>query len=332
MHFDDFIGQQNVKDNLELLIQAAKLGREFPHIGLYGPAGSGKTTLAEIICEELNAEAIYINGSAVTSSVVFRGPIVKAVKKEGLQKRYIIIVDECHALPRKIQNTLLSVLEKPAILCTVVERKTPLPNGKVLMKGDILKERLPPNVSFIFCTTDKSKLSHAMESRLHPINLVDYSLEDKVEVVINKFHTNNVTLENSDYELVAKTAKNMRHLSKICDRMFDFAAGQSLTVMSHDNVQRVMDILGIDKFGCDAQDRKYLDYVKSRGPIALSNISRYLNVDDAEVKEKIEPFLIRNDWIEITSRGRVVTKIGLQQIYGQESNFEIDDIMEMFND
>lgn len=179
MDFGDYVGQQRVKENLELLINAALQGRKFPHIGLFGPAGSGKTMLSEIVAEALGAKLVYINGSAVTSSVVFRGPIARAVKESGGRQQYLIVVDECHAIPRKVQDGLLSVLEEPAVLCTVVEKRTQLPNGKCLEKGQILKEKLPNNVAFVFCTTDKAKLTDAMESRLHPLNLDEYSLPEK---------------------------------------------------------------------------------------------------------------------------------------------------------
>ena len=332
MDFADFIGQQNVKDNLELLINATLKGREFPHIGLYGPAGSGKTTLAEIICDALDAKLVYVNGSAVTSAVVFRGPIVRAMKESGKDKRYIIVVDECHALPKKVQNNLLSVLEKPAVLCTTVEKKTPLPNGRFLQKGQILKEKLPPNVSFIFATTDKAKLTDAMESRLHPLNLEEYSIDEKVKVVKNKFNKNNVTLEEYDYTLVAGTAKNMRNLIKICDRLIDYSVGSDKIVLDSPDVLKVLSILGIDEWGCDAADRKYLEYVKIRGPISLANIARYLNVDEAEVKEKMEPFLIRNDWIEITGRGRILTNVAYTQLFGSAPVDEIDELLEVLSE
>jgi Holliday junction DNA helicase RuvB len=329
MEFGDFIGQQKVKENLKLLIDAALRGRQFPHIGLYGPAGSGKTTLAEIIAEALGAKLVYVNGSAVTSSVVFRGPIVRAVKESGKDQRFLIVVDECHALPKKVQDNLLSVLEEPAVLCTVVEKRTPLPNGKYIEKGQILREKLPNNVSFVFCTTDKAKLTDAMESRLHPLNLDEYSIPEKVKVVRMKFFKNNVTLEEDDYELVAGTSKSMRHLIKICDRLIDFAVGQNKVVLDTEDVERVLDILGIDEFGCDDTDRKYIEYVREHGPVSLSNIGRYLNVADAEVKEKIEPFLIRNDWVEITGRGRVLTRTAYKQLYGRAPQDEVDELMEV---
>ena len=214
MDFTQFIGQQNVKDNLQLLINAAKKGRTFPHIGLYGPAGSGKTTLAEIICEELGAELIYINGAAVTTPVIFRKPIAKAVQKKGKEKQYIIFIDECHCLPKKVQENMLSVTEAPAILCTPVERKMKLPNGSFLQKGDILKEKLPENVSFILATTDKGKINGPLSTRLHPINLDEYTLDNKQQVVSNTLKTHNVVLEDEDAELIGSIGKSMRHIVK----------------------------------------------------------------------------------------------------------------------
>ena len=329
MDFTQFIGQEKSKQNLQLLINAAKRGRKFPHIGLYGPAGCGKTTLAEIICEELNAELIYINGAAITSPVVFRKPIAMAVQKSGKNTQYIVVVDECHAITMKIQNNLLSVLEEPAILCTPVERKTKLPNGKFLQRGEILKEKLPENVSFIFATTDKGKLSDALASRLHPINLDEYTITEKREVVKLRLHDEDVTLEEDDYELIGNLSKNMRHLVKLCERLVDYAVGQNKCVLSHNDVLTVIEILGIDEFGCDKTDQKYLGYVKEHGPVSLSNIARFLNVEEKEVKSKVEPFLIRKEWVNITSKGRVISPGGHLQLFGEAHPDEIDAILDM---
>lgn len=332
MQFTEFIGQEKSKANLQLLINAAKRGRKFPHLGLYGPAGCGKTTLAEIICEELDAELIYINGAAITSPIVFRKPIAMAVQKCGRDKQYIIVVDECHAISAKIQNNLLSVLEEPAILCTPVERKTKIPGGRYLQKGDILKEKLPSNVSFIFATTDKGKLSDALASRLHPIDLDEYSIEEKRDVVKQRLHNEDVTLEEEDYEMVGNLSKNMRHLVKLCDRLVDYAVGMGRVVLSHDDVLKVIDILGINELGCDKTDQKYLEYVKEHGPVSLSNIARFLDVEEREVKSKIEPFLIRKEWVNITSKGRIISPGGFLQLFEEAHPDEIDAILDMVLD
>lgn len=327
MDFTDFIGQTNCKENLQLLISAAKRGRKFPHIGLYGPAGSGKTTLASIICEELDAELIYINGAAVTSAVVFRKPIAKAVQLNGKDKQYIIVIDECHCLPSKVQNNLLSVTEEPAILCTPVERKTKLPNGTFLQKGDILQEKLPDNVSFIFATTDKGKINGPLSSRLHPIDLDEYTAEDKEQVVKNLINKNNTTLEDESYILIGSIGKSMRHINKLCDRIIDYAVANDCMVLKHEDIVKIIKILGINELGCDKNDQKYLDYVKGHGPVSLSNIARFLNVEEKEVREKIEPFLIRKEWIEITSKGRVVTDSGYKTLWGEVNPDTVEDLM-----
>lgn len=329
MDFNSFVGQKKVKDNLKLLIDAAKLGREFPHLGLYGPAGCGKTTLAHIIAKELNAELIYINGAAIISSSIFRAPIVKAISRSGKDKRYVIMVDECHAIPKKIQNNLLSVLEKPGILCTAVESRVKLTNGRVLRRGDILKERLPNNVSFIFCTTDKSELNDAMETRLHPINLEEYSLQEKCESVHKVFENHRIELEpQQNATLIANASKNMRHLIKLCERVIDYAHTKRTKTIHGKDIQKVLSILGIDGYGCDETDRKYLNYVSDNMPVSLSNIGRFLNIPDNEVKTKIEPFLIRKNWINITQKGRILTKKCLSEFFKSGDNMT-EEILEI---
>jgi len=317
MSLSDFVGQEKVKEYIDLLCRAAQAGRQFPHLGIYGPAGCGKTTLGEGIAAELGASFIYINATAVKTPVVFREPIAKAISKEGRNKQFIILIDEAHALSSSLQDSLLSVLEKPALLCTPLPKRTKLPNGKWAPKGYIIKEKLPDNITFMFATTDKGELNEPLTTRLEPINLQEYSLEEKVEFVKQRLIKENITLELEDAQLIASISKNMRHLRRLTQRLGDFGAANNVTVLSANNVSKVIDMLGMDKWGCDEADRKYLSYIKEHGPVSLDSIARYLNVQNKEVKSKIEPFLIRKEWVQVTSKGRVITDKCRKEKYGE---------------
>lgn len=325
-----FIGQDSAKKNIQLLIEAAKLGRTLPHIGLYGPAGCGKTTLAQIIAEEIGAEFVYINGSAVTTPVVFRNVIADAIKAKGRDKFYVVVVDEAHALSKNIQNSLLSVLETPSILCTPSPRRIKLGGGKVIEKGEIIREKLPDNTTFIMATTDKGKLTDAMLSRLHSIYLSEYTLSEKIINIEARLKEHSTDIDKDAAEQLALCARGMRETVKITDRAIDYAYMKALSKLSKSDALQILNILGYDNFGRTQDDVKYMAYLKKHEPSSLSNLARYLNVAEIDVKEKIEPFLVRNEWIVITPRGRKLTELAYSMFWGLQitCSLSVNDVLE----
>jgi len=316
--FDTFVGQQHTKTNLELLVGAVKNGRQMPHLGLYGPTGSGKSTLAELIAEEIGAEqCVAINAVSILTPAHLRNLIAPALKNYIYDKKYIIIIDEAHALDEKIQTLLLTALEKPAILSTPVPHTIKIPGGKTLKRGDILREKLPESISFIFCTTDKSSLLDTLCNRLHPLYLDDYTIDEKVQYIRNTLIKFDTTIEDSAAELMAKGAKNMRHLAKLCDRLMDYKLSYNVAsaVFSDNEINGLFKILGIDAHGRDKNDIKYIEYVGSHGPISITNIAQYLNMSSKDVIDKVEPFLVRSGWINITKRGRELTDSAIILFY-----------------
>lgn len=332
MNLTDFIGQDSAKKNLQLLIEATKLGRTLPHIGLYGPAGCGKTTLAQIIAEEIGAEFIYINGSSVVTPVVFRNVIAEAIKAKGKDKFYVVVVDEAHALSKHIQNSLLSVLEKPSILCTPSPRKIKLGGGKIIEKGEIIREKLPDNTTFIMATTDKGKLTDAMLSRLHSIYLSDYTLEEKINNIKQYLAKQEISIEQEAANQLALCARGMREIVKMAERSIDYAFMMKLHNITKSDALQILNILGYDNFGRTQDDVKYMTYLKKHEPSSLSNLARYLGVAEIDVKEKIEPFLVRNEWIVITPRGRKLTDLAYSTFYGLQlqisCSLSVNDVLE----
>lgn len=328
MQLKDFVGQKSAKQNLELLLAAHKKGRVLPHLLFAGAAGSGKTSLAHIVAEHIGAELVYLNGAAITSTIVFRQPIAEAIKAEGKDKTFLVVIDEAHNLPKKIQELLLSALEKPAILCTVAHKNIRLSNGCLINKGDIIKEKLPQNITFVLCTTEKSMLSDTLLTRLHTIYLSEYSLDEKVETIKNRLVLEDVKCDDiRAIETIAQSTKGMRHLQKVCDRLKDYIVAHDIQTFTVQDAEKLLDILGIDHNGCEEIDRNYLKYLSNKDTVSLSNIARFLNIQEQEVKSKVEPFLIKKDWITIGPRGRKLTITG-QQLYGKTS---MDDIMEMLD-
>lgn len=314
---EDFIGQEDIKRNLELLISGVAKGRQAPHLLITGPTGAGKTTLAEKFAKEIGAEPpIYINAAAIINPIGLRNPIATALKNADESKKFIIIIDEAHALDHTVQTLLLSALEKPSILSTPLSRNINIGSGRVLKKGDILRERLPSNVTFIFCTTDKSGLLDTLCNRLHNLHIEEYNLQDKVAYIRKELVKENLTIEDDAAETLGKGSKNMRHLTKLVDRLVDYQKDK--TVIQAKSINGLFGILGIDEFGRDKSDVKYINYVSRTGPVSVANIAQYLNVSQKETVEKIEPFLIRSEWVTISKRGRELTQLAWALFFNKD--------------
>lgn len=331
MKLQDFVGQEDAKANIQLLLESAKLGHKLCHILLCGPAGDGKTTLGHIIAEELGAELIYINGAAVSNTVVFRKPIKDAIVA-GPDKKFIVLLDEAHASPKQVQDNLLSALEEPAILCTKLPRRIQISNGKFLEKGEILKEKLPDNVTFILCTTNKERLSDPLLSRLHHIYLDAYPIKDKIQNITKLLAGHNIECELAGLEILANASKTMRHATRLSERLIGYAAVNQIDYLDSADIIKFLAVLGIDKYGRDKLDKEYITYLEKYEILSLSNIARYLNTPEKDVRDKIEPFLIRHNWIYITPKGRRLTEEARKLFFQESISDTYDDIQDILGE
>lgn len=314
---DDVIGQERAKQILKILTQGFYRRGTLPPVGLFGASGRGKTHLSNAWTGELNAESIYINGTAVKDSLVFRAFFKEATA--NTTKHYVVFIDECHALPKKVQENLLSVLEQPAILCTVAPKEM----GNVrcvdgvhfIEKGDVMREALPPNLSFILATTDPAQLSGTILDRLRKIHLVPYTIDDKIAIAVNHLSEQNVNPALEVVEGIAQRSRSVRHLKEeLCNMFADIKIlhGED----DETSLEIMDDILGIDCDGASELDRDYLMYLCENTTVGLDTMAGKLQVDKKEVATNIEPFLLEKGWITIESRGRKLTLAGKVKIHG----------------
>lgn len=313
---DNVIGQLRAKQMLELIQQNfLRTGRTQP-IGIFGPSGYGKTHLVSEWASQINAKLIYINGTAIRDSLAFRTYFKDATQDRNT--RYIIFVDECHMLPNKVQENLLSVLEEPAILCTVATKE--IGNVKCvdgvrwINKNDVMREELPPNMSFVFATTDAASLKDTIHNRLRKITLEPYTMEDKIRIAMDHLANKGIVIKDlSIYEELAKRARSIRQLrNELCETYIDVSV-----VYGEDPKHRlgIMDsILGLDPDGATDLDSQYLEYLAENGIASIATLAGYLKIEKQEILERIEPFLLERQWIKITGKGRVLTQKGREKI------------------
>ena len=209
---------------LHLLGEGFSRKQKLPAIGVFGPSGLGKTHLVTEFAAWINAELIYINGTAIKDPLAFRSYIKEAGRNS--QKYHIVFIDECHNLPRKVQENLLSVLEEPAVLCTVAPKEVGnvrcVDGVRFIDKGDVMREALPPNISFVLATTDPVMLKESILNRLRKIHLAPYTLEEKAEIAMGHLVNNGVRSDMALYVALAQRSRSIRHLkSDLCETYID---------------------------------------------------------------------------------------------------------------
>lgn len=313
------VGQTRAKKTLKLLTHGHKRRGFLPPVGVFGGSGLGKTHLMEAWADELGAELIYINGTAVKDAMAFRSFFEEAAQNQG--KYYLMFIDECHGLPRKVQDNLLSVLEQPAVLCTVAPKDLGVvrcvDGRRYISKGDIIREELPSNTSFALATTDPAKLKDPVLNRLRKIQLEPYSMEDKIQIAMMHLVDNGVRASETLHRALADRSRSIRDLkTQLCDTFIDI---KSLYNESEpDTLETLDDMLGIDHEGATDQDIDYLEYLTENPTVGVDTMAGKLGIDKQEVAKRIEPFLLLKGWIQITGRGRKLTQAGYKKVLGND--------------
>jgi Holliday junction DNA helicase RuvB len=317
---NNVIGQRRAKQMLCLLGQSFNRRKKLPSIGIFGPSGLGKTHLVSEFSDWLGAKLIYINGTAIKDALAFRSYIKEAGKQSD--KYHIIFVDECHNLPRKVQENLLSVLEDPAVLCTIAPKEVGnvrcVDGIRFIDKGDVMREALPQNLSFIFATTDPVMLKETVLNRLRKIHLEPYTLEEKAEIAMGHLVNNGVRSDTALYVALAGRARSIRHLKDdLCETFIDIDQLFDESEMS-DKLYRMDEMLGTDEDGATYQDIDYMDYLASHKIAGVDTLAGVLKTDKKDVVHRIEPFLIEKGWITITGKGRILTALGRKKMLGED--------------
>lgn len=316
---DNVVGQVRAKESLKLLTHGYKRRGFIPPVGIFGPSGLGKTHLVESWAGEIGAKAIYINGTAVKDALAFREFFNEAAQNQS--QYYIIFVDECHGLPRKVQDNLLSVLEQPAVLCTIAPKDMGVvmcvDGRRYIEKGNMIREALPKNMSFVLATTDPAKLKDPVLNRLRQIQLQPYTMQDKIEIAMRHLGSD-MSASETIYRALAQRCRSIRHLKvTLCETLLDIHSlyGGS----ERENLQVMDDMLGIDPDGATDIDRDYMEYLAENPTVGLETMAGKLGMDKAEIARTIEPFLLAKGWVIITGRGRKLTEAGYKKVLEEDA-------------
>ena len=293
--FDEFIGQKELVDNLKLYIDAAN-GREeaLDHVLLFGPPGLGKTTLANIISKELNVNIKQASGPVIDRAGDLAGMLT------NIQHRDVFFIDEIHRLNSVVEEYLYSAMEDFKI--DIMIDKGPSARSVQL--------DLDP-FTLVGATTRLGNLTSPLRDRFGIVLRVDYySAEDLFHIVRRSSEILEVEIDDKGaMELARRSRGTPRVANRILRRARDYAQVKADGRISYDVANMALNKLGVDEFGLDIMDRNILEVLIDKfsgGPVGIKSLGVAIGEDPATIEDVYEPFLIKQGFMQRTSRGRVV--------------------------
>ena len=296
---ESYIGQESVKENMRVFIQAAKQRKEaLDHVLLYGPPGLGKTTLSNIIANEMDVNIKTTSGPAIER------PGDMAAVLNSLNEGDILFIDEIHRLNRMIEEILYPAMEDFVI--DIMIGKGP---GARSVRLDL------PRFTLIGATTRIGLLTAPLRDRFGVVQRLEpYSVENLKIILKRSAAVLQVEMEEGGAEEIARRSRGTPRLAnRMLKRVRDFAQVRYDGVITEEVARFALDLLDIDKVGLDQTDRKMLLTMIEKfggGPVGLDTLAASINEESATIEDVYEPYLLQLGYIQRTPRGRVVTRLG----------------------
>ena len=301
--FNEYIGQEDLKEKMNIFIKAAKMRNEaMDHILLYGPPGLGKTTLAGVIATEMG-----VNLKITTGPVLEKAGDLAAILT-SLEENDILFIDEIHRLNTSVEEILYPAMEDGELDILI---------GKGPAARSIRIEL--PKFTLIGATTRAGQLSTPLRDRFGVTHRMEYyKLEELKEIIRRGTNILNVKYDEDGIEEIARRSRGTpRIANRLLKRARDYALVTGNGVLDKESVNGILKLLGVDGNGLDELDRNILKSiitVYNGGPVGIETLSLLLGEDKRTIEEVYEPYLVKIGFIKRTQRGRVVTEHGYRHL------------------
>lgn len=294
--WEDYIGQEQVKKNLRVIIDAAKMrGEAVDHLLLYGQAGLGKTTLARLIAKELGGTIKTTSGPAIEKV----GDLAAILS--NLEEGEILFIDEAHRLNKMIEEVLYPAMES---------RKLHIVIGKGTGARTISLD-LPP-FTLLAATTRVNLLSAPLRSRFGATFKLEYYSEENIKEIIKRSaQILGMEITEEGAEVLAKASRyTPRVANRLLRRARDYMEVKGEERIDREVAKKVLDFLDIDPLGLESHDRDFIRVMVEKfggGPVGIKTLAAALNEDDATLEEVYEPYLMKLGFVKRTPAGRVAS-------------------------
>lgn len=299
----EYIGQDKVKSNLKVYIEAAKSRNEsLDHVLFYGPPGLGKTTLACIIAEEMGVNIKITSGPAIEK------PGEMAAILNNLREGDVLFIDEIHRLNRQVEEVLYPAMEDYAIDIMI---------GKGATARSIRLDL--PRFTLVGATTRAGLLTAPLRDRFGIVNKLEfYSVEQLSRIIRRSADVLGADIDPDGATEIARRSRGTPRLAnRLLKRVRDFAQVKYDGNITHEVAGFSLDLLDVDKYGLDNGDRTILETIISKfggGPVGLDTLAAAIGEDPGTLEDVYEPYLIKTGFIIRTPRGRMTTRLACSHL------------------
>lgn len=296
---DEYIGQKDVKENIKIFIEAAKIRKEpLDHVLLYGPPGLGKTTLAYIIANEMGTNIKTASGPSIEKA----GDLAAVLST--LEAGDVLFIDEIHRIPKFIEEILYPAMEDFTLDIII--------GGEGSSKS--IKIDLPP-FTLVGATTRAGDLTSPLRDRFGIISKLQFYTDDELKKIVKRTaRVLNTSIEDdAAMELAKRSRGTPRIANRLLKRVRDFALVTGDGTITKEITNHALERLKVDKFGLDDVDRQLLLTIIEKfngGPVGVEAISSSIGEEVATIEDVYEPYLLQRGLLKRTNRGRVVTEYG----------------------
>lgn len=300
---DEYIGQEKIKNNLKVYIDAAKArGESLDHVLFYGPPGLGKTTLSGIIANEMGVHMKVTSGPAIEK------PGEMAAILNNLQEGDVLFVDEIHRLNRQVEEVLYPAMEDFAIDIML---------GKESSAHSIRLDL--PHFTLVGATTRAGLLTAPLRDRFGVVQKLEFYTPAELQVIVERSAA--VLGVGIDPEGAAEIARRSRGTPRLANRLLkrvrDFAQVKYDGKITKEVADFALELLEVDRYGLDQTDRKILEMIIQKfngGPVGLDTLAAAIGEDAGTIEDVYEPYLIQYGFLNRTPRGRVATELAYHHL------------------